>query len=70
MKHPLVLMPLLLLIGCADPSKGAALNECRLKYWLDGEDAQAQLITECMQAKSFVAVTSCDTEPVLKMPLR
>src|SRR5215472_3297740 len=62
MKHLRVLLPLALLIGCADQSKGAALNECRLKYWLDGEDAQAQLVTDCMQAKSFVAITPCDAD--------
>ncbi|HET7882327.1 MAG TPA: hypothetical protein VFL55_15680 [Acetobacteraceae bacterium] len=65
MKHLLVLLPLTLLIGCADPSRGAALNECRLKYWLDDPNTQARLTTECMQAKSFVALTPCDpvTDP-------
>ncbi len=55
----LPLAALLLLTSCADPSKGTALNECRMRYYLDSPDAQRQLIPDCMRAKSFEAVT-CD----------
>lgn len=51
---------LALLLGCADPSKGAALNACRMRYWLDSTDRQAQLIPECMRARSFEADAACD----------
>ena len=52
-------LSLLILAGCTGPSKGTALNECRMKYFLDGRDASAQLIQDCMQAKSFDVVTPC-----------
>ena len=51
---------LALLAGCADPSKGAALNACRMRYWLDSTDRQAQLIPECMRARSYEADAACD----------
>jgi hypothetical protein len=51
---------LLLLAACADPSKGAALNECRIKYYLDSPDMQHELIPDCMRARSFVADVECD----------
>ena len=53
---------LILLSGCADPSKGAALNECRLRYWLHDPAAQAVSIPQCMQAKSFQVVAPCTPE--------
>jgi hypothetical protein len=53
------LAALLALVGCADPSKGTALNECRMRYWLDSPDMQGQLIPACMRAKSFEAI-ACD----------
>ena len=46
--------------NCADQSRGAALNECRLEYFLDGSDAQAQMVPQCMTAKSFRMNTACD----------
>ena len=51
---------LLLLAACADPSKGAALNECRMTYWLDSPDMQRELIPECMRARSYIADAACD----------
>jgi hypothetical protein len=55
----LVILSLVLLAGCADQSKGAALNECRLKHYLDSPAVQGEAIPDCMQAKSFVAETPC-----------
>jgi hypothetical protein len=49
----------LVLAGCADPSTGAALNECRMRYFLYDAEAQSGLIADCMRARSFEA-TACD----------
>ncbi len=59
MKLIFPLTALLVLAGCADPSKGSALNECRMRYYLDSPDAQRQLIPDCMRTKSFEAI-ACD----------
>jgi hypothetical protein len=56
-----VLLPILLL-GCADQSKGAALNECRMRYYLGSPTAQADQVPDCMKAKSFQAVSACSPE--------
>ena len=56
------ILSLLLLAGCADPSRGTALNECRMKYYLDGADAQGRLVQECMRAKSFEFVIACSPD--------
>ena len=37
---------LLMLAGCIDQSKGAALNACRQKYFLDDPAAQGQAIPD------------------------
>lgn len=55
----LAFVSLVLLAGCADQSKGAALNECRLKYYLDSPAAQGEAIPDCMRAKSFATETTC-----------
>ena len=55
-------LSLLLLIGCADQSKGTALNECRLKYYLASPAAQGARTPDCMTAKSFQLATKCSTE--------
>jgi hypothetical protein len=44
-----VIVSLLLLAGCADQSEGAALNECRLKYFLESP-------------KSFQMASPCSPE--------
>ena len=54
-----VIVLLLVLAGCADQSKGAALGECRTKYYLDGSATQAQLVPDCMKAKSFEMTAAC-----------
>jgi hypothetical protein len=59
MMRVLSLPIILLFAGCADPSKGSALNECRLHYYLDSADLQRRLITDCMRARSFEAA-ACD----------
>jgi hypothetical protein len=51
---------LVVLAGCADQSKGTALNECRLVYYLESPAAQAEAIPDCMRAKSFEAETACN----------
>jgi hypothetical protein len=48
---PIVL--LLMLVGCAEQSKGVALNECRLKYYLESTAAQGQLVPNCMTQSLF-----------------
>jgi len=53
---------LLVLAGCADNSKGAALNECRLKLFLETPTAQGELIPDCMSAKSFQTVPACPAD--------
>ncbi len=53
---------LLMLVGCADQSKGTALGECRLKYYLESPTAQGELIPDCMRAKSFEVVAACSPE--------
>jgi hypothetical protein len=58
----LPLMLLLVLPGCADQSLGAALNECQLRYYLQGPSDQALLIPDCMEAKSFGVVAGCSPE--------
>ena len=52
---------LLLLVagGCADKSRGAALNECRMKYDIRSSAEQSRLIPDCMQAKSFELALAC-----------
>ena len=57
---PLVL--LLVLPGCADQSRGAALNECQLRNYLQSPADQDYLIPDCMKAKSFDMVVGCRPE--------
>jgi hypothetical protein len=52
-------LSLLVVVGCADKSRGAALNECRTKYDIRSSDDQGQLIPDCMQVKSFHFVSQC-----------
>jgi hypothetical protein len=52
-------LSLLFCANCADNSKGAALNECRLRYFLDSPDAQAQVVPQCMTTKSFRMDVAC-----------
>jgi hypothetical protein len=53
---------LLALVGCADQSKGAALNECRMEYYLESPAAQSELTPDCMKAKSFLMASPCIPE--------
>lgn len=56
----LMVVALLLLIGgCADKSKGAALNECRQRYDIRTSSDRGRLIADCMQAKSFDFSSTC-----------
>jgi hypothetical protein len=55
----MAIVSLLGLAGCTDHSNGAALNECRLKYYLETPAAQGELIPDCMSAKSFHTVAPC-----------
>ena len=55
-----VVLSLLALAGCgADRSRGTALNECRMKSYLDSQTAQSQLIPDCMLGKSFATIDGC-----------
>ena len=56
----LALAALVALAGCADPSKGTSLAECRLKYWLDGPAARGERTPECMRVKSFAVNDPCN----------
>jgi hypothetical protein len=58
-----VLVCLLVVAGCADQSKGSALNECRVKHYLDANDTQQQAIPDCMKAKSFEMTSGCNAQP-------
>jgi len=59
----LAVASLTLFAACADRSKGAALNECRLRYFLDSEATQSEAIPDCMRARSFEPVAACVPEP-------
>jgi hypothetical protein len=56
----LAIAALAALAGCADPSRGASLAECRLKYYLDDPAAQGARIPDCMRVKSFASNNPCD----------
>jgi hypothetical protein len=58
----LPLMLLLVLAGCADQSRGTALNECQLRNYLQSPADQDYLIPDCMKAKSFDMVVGCRPE--------
>ena len=58
----LVIIVPTLLLGCADHSKGAALNECRMRHYLDNPTAQADLVPDCMKAKSYQFIAACSPE--------
>ncbi len=62
MTRLLTALLLLVVVGCADQSKGTALNECRMKYYLESQAAQSELTPECMKAKSFQMVSPCGPE--------
>jgi hypothetical protein len=55
----LAIVSLVVLTGCADQSKGVALSECRLQYYLDSPAVQGDAIPDCMKAKSFEVETAC-----------
>jgi len=57
---PIIL--LLVLPGCADQSRGAALNECHLQYYLQSPGDKDHLIPDCMKSKSFEIVVGCPPE--------
>jgi hypothetical protein len=58
--RPAALIIPIVLVACADQSKGSALNECRMRYYLVDASVQEQLITDCMKARSFAVVPACD----------
>jgi hypothetical protein len=55
-------VPLLMLLGCADQSRGTALSECRQKYFLESPVAQGQAMPDCMKVKAFETVPGCSPE--------
>jgi hypothetical protein len=50
---------LLMAGGCADKSRGAALNEYRTRYDIRTSADRGQIIQDCMQAKSFQFASAC-----------
>jgi hypothetical protein len=62
MNRFVAIVSLFILVGCADQSKGTALGECRLKYYLEDPGTQDKAIPDCMRAKSFQSETSCGPE--------
>jgi hypothetical protein len=58
----LPLMLLLVMTGCADQSRGAALNECQQRYYLQSSADQGYLVPDCMKTKSFEMVVGCRPE--------
>jgi hypothetical protein len=55
-----VVASLLALVGCgADQSRGTALNECRMKNYLESQAVQAQVTPDCMAGKSFATIGGC-----------
>jgi hypothetical protein len=59
MIRPVAVLLLLIVGGCADQSKGAALNECRTRYDIRPSADRGHIIQECMQAKSFQFTLPC-----------
>lgn len=57
------LMTVIVLVACADQSKGSVLNECRTRYYLDSPAMQEQLVPDCMKARAFEAVPACNPAP-------
>jgi hypothetical protein len=53
------IFPLLMATGCADHSRGAALNACHLQHYMQSPAKQAELVPACMRAKSFALVPEC-----------
>ena len=56
------IVSLLTLVGCADRSRDAALNECRMKYYPESPAAQGELTPDCMRVKSFQMASPCSPE--------
>ena len=63
MNRAFVVLLLLIVGGCADKSRGAALNECRLQYDIRDPAAQTQLVPDCMKEKSFDYAAACTPAP-------
>ena len=59
----LAIVCLLMLVGCADESRGTALNEGRMKHYLDSITTQSEAIPDCMRARSFPIVIGCTPTP-------
>jgi hypothetical protein len=58
----LTVLLLLMATGCADKSRGAALNECRTRYDIRTSADRGQIVQDCMQAKSFDFASSCSPD--------
>jgi hypothetical protein len=53
------LLPLLVATACADQSRGAALNACHLQHYMQSAAQQAEVVPECMRAKSYALAPGC-----------
>jgi hypothetical protein len=54
---------LVTLSGCADQSRGAALNQCRATNYLLPSETQSQATPDCMKARSFSSIAECAPAP-------
>ena len=63
MSRYLLGLPLLLLAGCAEPSRGVALNQCHLQNYLQSQAEYGALMTDCMKARSFSMTAACTAVP-------
>lgn len=57
-----IVLPLLLLAGCADPSKGAAFNACWSAAYLQDPSSQQAQVANCMKTASFESIAQCSPE--------
>ncbi len=53
---------LLLLANCVDQSRGATLNACLMKYYIESPTVQAVKTSDCMQERNFQLMTACSPE--------
>jgi hypothetical protein len=53
---------LLMLAGCVDQSRGASLNACLMKYYLESPTVQTVNTSDCMQERNFQLMAACSPE--------
>lgn len=53
---------LLVVGGCADKSRGAALNECRQRFDIQPSSERGRATADCMQTMSFAFASACSSD--------